>query len=138
MLIEFTPDFFIHVAEIDAQHRELINRLNDVGALMGRSPAASKEETEKTLEFLSSYVIKHFSDEEALQRKIGYPLYKEHLQDHQYYLREVDKLKEEYKKNGYSTQFEFQLNKSIILWILEHIMTADRNIGTYIREKTLR
>ena len=60
MIIALTKDMETGVSKIDEQHKELIDRLNQVSSMGLKS--FSKEETQKTLDFLGDYVVKHFSD----------------------------------------------------------------------------
>ena len=131
--MNFTPDLLTNVEFIDNQHKELFKRINDVVALGVKS--ISKEETEKTLNFLSSYIVKHFNDEEALQRQVGYPKNEWHRSQHQFYISECNKLKAEYSANGPSAQFTLLLNKSIIEWIVKHIKNVDVDLGRHINER---
>ena len=56
---------------IDAQHKELINRINKlVGACEN---GVCQLEAIRMLDFLSDYTDFHFREEEALQEKAGYP-----------------------------------------------------------------
>ena len=134
--MELTPDLLTSIPFIDMQHKDLINRINAVVALGALS--VSKEETEKTLEFLRMYIDKHFNDEEIIQRQFGYPKYEWHRGQHQYYISECMKLNAEYKKNGPSAQFTLILNKSIIDWIIKHIKTADVELGQYVNSQKKR
>ena len=131
-MIDFTPDLLTNVTAIDDQHKELFNRINAVVSMGHKS--ISKEETDKTLDMLGNYIVKHFGDEEALQRKYSYPKYEWHHEQHQTYIAEFQKLKAEYDKNGPSVQFTLQLNKSIIGWIVKHIKNVDVELGRFINE----
>jgi hemerythrin len=121
----------VGVLKIDAQHRELVERLNAVVALGTKS--VSKEETQKTLDMLGAYIIKHFGDEEALQKQSGYPKYEWHKAQHQIYVAEFGKLKNEFMANGVSAKFTLDLNNSIINWIVRHIKTVDVEFGKHYR-----
>jgi hemerythrin len=123
----------VGVPEIDEQHRELVNRLNQVTE-MGID-AVSREETKKTLDFLGDYVVKHFGDEEALQKKSGYPKYEWHKEQHKLFIDNFKKLKEEFITNGASLKYTMDLNNSIITWIVRHIKTADVELGKYISSR---
>ena len=121
----------VGVLEIDAQHLELVNRLNALIS-MGRD-AVSNEETRKTLEMLEEYIVKHFADEEALQRQNKYPEYESHREMHQLYISEFQKLKKEFTDNGHSLKFTMDLNNSLINWIVKHIKTADVELGKFLK-----
>ena len=121
----------VGVVEIDAQHMELVNRLNALLS-MGHD-AASKEESQRTLDMLEEYIIKHFSDEEELQRKNKYPEYESHKKLHQLFIDEFEKLKKEFEANGHSLKFTMDLNNSLINWIVKHIKSADVELGKFLK-----
>ena len=129
-MYKITNDMKTNVELIDKQHEELFSRINEVVSMSTK--AASKEETEKTLKFLGDYIVRHFSDEESLQRKHGYPKYEWHRQQHQNFVKAFNDLKQEYRNNGPSVQYTMQLNKSIIEWIVKHIKTVDVELGKHI------
>jgi hemerythrin len=121
----------IGVQKVDDQHRELVNRLNAVTSMGANS--VSKEETEKTIDFLCDYILLHFNDEEALQKQSGYPKYEWHKGQHQLYVAEIGKLKQEFFMNGASAKFTLDLNNSIVNWIVRHIKSADVEFGKFYR-----
>jgi hemerythrin len=121
------------VAKIDEQHKELVRRLND--ALSMGTKAVSREETQKTLDFLGEYIVKHFNDEEALQRQCNYSKYEWHKGQHQEYVNDFKKLREEFVANGPSAKFTVNLNVSLTNWIVKHIKSVDVEFGKYYQEK---
>jgi hemerythrin len=132
-MIQFTQNLMTNIKLIDDQHRELINHINAVSTMGTR--ATDKIEIEKTINALGAYIVKHFGDEEALQRKSGYPKYEWHRQQHQLYIAGFNDLKAEYASNGPSVQFALHLQKSIIDWILRHIKNVDVELGRFINQK---
>ena len=133
-MISMTKDLEVGVLEIDTQHMELINRLNALLA-MGHG-ADSREETQKTLDLLEQYIVKHFSDEEAIQRKNNYPEYEAHKKMHELYIAEFKKLEKEFAESGHSTKFTMDLNNSLINWIIKHIKSADVELGKFLKSKS--
>jgi hemerythrin len=128
-MLKLTEDMKVGVPKIDAQHQELIDRLNAVVSMGEKS--VSKEETQKTLDLLGDYIVKHFGDEEALQRQSGYPQYEWHKGQHQIYIDAFKKLEQEFAANGVSMKFTRDLNSSIINWIVKHIKSVDVALGKY-------
>jgi hemerythrin len=135
-MITLTSDMATGVTKIDEQHKELVNRINAVVSMGTQS--VSKEETQKTINFLGEYIIKHFGDEEALQRQCKYPKYEWHKEQHHIYINEFKKLKEEFSANGPSAKFTVSLNTSLINWIVRHIKTVDVELGRYYKEHHLQ
>ncbi len=130
-MITLSKDMEVGVQKIDAQHKELVDRLNSVLALGAKS--ITKEETQRTLDLLGDYIVKHFRDEEALQKQSGYPKYEWHKSQHQLYIDEFAKLKKEFASNGASAKFTLDLNNSIVNWIVRHIRSVDVEFGKYYR-----
>ena len=128
-MIALTKDMETGVAKVDEQHKELINRLNEITS-MGVN-AVSNEETKKTLNLLEKYIQKHFNDEEALQKQSGYPKYDWHKGQHQIYIDEFKKLEKEFAANGHSAKFTLDLSNSIINWIVKHIKSVDVDFGKH-------
>jgi hemerythrin len=131
-MVTLSKDMEVGVLEIDSQHMELVNRLNALTS-MGHD-AASKEETQKTLDLLEEYIVKHFADEEELQRKNKYPEYESHKKLHELYIDEFHKLKKEFADNGHSLKFTMDLNNSLINWIVKHIKSADVELGKFLKK----
>jgi len=131
IMIALSKDMEVGVAKIDAQHRELIDRINAVTSMGVKS--VSKEEAQKTLDLLETYVIKHFGDEEALQKQANYPKYEWHKGQHQLYIAEIKKLKKEFSDNGESAKFILDVSNSIINWIVRHIKSADVEFGKFLK-----
>lgn len=128
-MITLTRDMEIGVGKIDEQHRELIDRINAVSKMgMG---SVSRDETQKTIDLLGEYIIKHFNDEEALQKKSGFPKHEWHREQHKLFINGFENLKKEFMANGPSAKFTLDLSKSIIEWIVKHIKSADVEFGKY-------
>ena len=130
-MITLSKEMETGIDKIDEQHRELIARINAVTAMGTYS--VSKEETQKTIDLLGEYIVKHFSEEESLHQQSGYSKLKMHRELHQTYIKEFQMLKKEFIANGPSTRFTLSLNNSIINWIVRHIKSADVEFGKYYR-----
>ncbi len=130
-MVSLTNDMLIGIPKIDEQHKELIEMLNFASSAGSR--AFSAEETKKTLDFLGDYVVKHFADEETLQKQSGYPKYSMHKVLHADFVKEFLKFKKEFSVSGASAKFTLALNKTIIEWVVKHIKSADAEFGKYYK-----
>jgi len=130
-MLSLTKDMETGVEKIDTQHRELINRINNL--ISAGEKAASKEETQKTIDYLGEYIVEHFSDEQEIHLKSNYPKYEEHKAKHAYYVDDFTKLKNEFAANGTSMEFTMKLNGSLITWIVKHIKGDDVEFGRYYK-----
>ncbi|MDR1314918.1 MAG: bacteriohemerythrin [Deltaproteobacteria bacterium] len=126
----FTKSLETGVPKIDEQHKELFaqaDKLRDI---------AHKERIPETLEFLKSYVAKHFSMEEALMKASQYPKHAFHHQLHVEFVETFKKLYTEYKANGEKFATVLSINTVVNNWLREHIMKHDKEFADYYIQKT--
>lgn len=121
----------IGVPLIDGEHKELCDRIDQLFAACNQGKG--KEEIFKTLEFLEGYTIKHFSDEEKLQRSSTYPKCKEHKELHDYFKKQIADLKGELAKEGATIAVVSKTNYFLMNWLLNHIQKADSELAQYLK-----
>lgn len=81
MRYELTQDLLTGNQLIDSEHRQLFDAIN---ALMDAcAQGAGRTKINETVQFLNSYVSKHFRDEEQLQLQSKYPGYNAHHTFHE-------------------------------------------------------
>ncbi len=130
MYIKWREDLEIGIDEIDAQHKALFEKVNDL--LHACNTGKAKEEVVSTLEFLSEYVVTHFKDEEAYHRKYKYPHYKEHAKLHSDFVEEIEELKRAYEEEGTNLQLVVMVNQKVVNWLINHIGKADKAFGKFV------
>lgn len=120
----------IGVREIDRQHMELCGMLDDFydASVQGKGT----QEVVRLLEFLESYTIQHFADEEKLQLAIGYPNYQKHVEQHNEMRQRVSDMKKEISTWGATIPMVKAVNEAITAWLIRHIMGFDMDIKKYI------
>jgi hemerythrin len=128
--ITFTKDLEIGIAMIDEQHKELINRINNV--------SSTPNETQKTIDLLSEYVVKHFTDEQELHIKYNYPKAAEHKVLHQNFINEFDKIKKKFSGSEDAFKISLELIQFVVTWIIKHIKGVDIEFGRYYQENCLK
>ena len=89
MRAEFDDSLVTGNEMIDGQHRELIEKINNL--LDSCETSKDKLVAVKTLDYLADYTEFHFGEEEKLQESINYPGVNEHKKEH-------DKLVEKKRK----------------------------------------
>jgi len=119
-------------AEIDAQHRELFDRIDKL--LAASRERRSREEVGQMLTFLGDYVVQHFSAEERMMAAAGYPELPAHQAEHQRFVQEFAILYAEYKSEGPSTLFIIRVGNRVTGWLREHIYRTDRSLVQWLRQ----
>ena len=124
MTIEFDYNLITKNELIDSQHKELIDKINNL--VESCQKGANKEEAVKMLDYLSDYTVFHFSAEEKLQEQMGYPDIDRHKNQHAAFVESVGEMKEKLEKEGASESFADTVNKNVTQWLYNHIKVFDR------------
>ena len=86
-LLQWKPEYSVGVADVDLEHKALIEMINDTyGRLEQHGDSADIEEC---LGELHASIAAHFALEETLMRASAYPEYQAHKEDHEGLLDQV-------------------------------------------------
>ena len=129
-MIEWQDNLSIGVLEIDIQHKLLFDKFN---AFL----AACQAETEsdgvyRLFWFLEAYAVTHFTEEEKLMQRIGYPNYLNHRELHLHFAAEVGKLKERLRTEGPTESLVATIRMFVSGWLIEHISRVDGAVGRFV------
>ncbi len=135
MTIEFDASLVTGNETIDAQHKELIERIAKLITCCEQN--GGKLEAIKVLDFLSDYVEYHFSAEEKLQEEAEYPGIAEHKEKHAEFKQAVKELYEMLEEvEGPTEEFVNAVKKNVLDWLLVHIKGFDCSVASYINMKS--
>lgn len=132
MLIEWNNDLTTGYSTIDEQHKELINRFNSI--LDACNHGKGKEEVKNLLQFLGEYVKSHFAMEEELQQRYHYPEYALHKQEHVGFIRDFNKLQNQFDEEGATLSLVIQTNQALVDWLIRHINGTDKKLAAFLRK----
>ncbi|MEW6107830.1 MAG: bacteriohemerythrin [Nitrospirota bacterium] len=133
MTIEWTDDLATGVDDIDNQHRELFNKINNL--LQACRQGKGKDEVKKVIQFLDDYVITHFSAEEKYMDKYDYPGYPGHRAQHQEFMENFSHLKRQFEEEGVGIYLVLNTNRMVVDWLINHIRKLDRSLGAFLKSK---
>ena len=136
MKVEWQEYLSVGVEEIDLQHKLLFDKYNAFFTAYYEGRGA--EEVIRLFSFLGDYVATHFSDEERLQQRIGFPDYQKHREQHLQLTRKVAELKERLGKEGPGPGIISSAGLLMTGWLIEHISIMDRAIGRFMTEMQSR
>ncbi|GHU26733.1 hemerythrin [Spirochaetia bacterium] len=117
--------------QIDHQHKQLIAALNNL--IKASQSGKGCTEIFRTLDFLTGYTIKHFTDEEALQITYGYPDYLMHRQIHEDFKKTVGALTVRLHNEGPHRALVEEVITSVESWLLNHIKGDDFRMATFVK-----
>ena len=116
---------------IDSQHRQIFKLTSDLIEAFENNKG--NEVIDKTLNFLASYTVRHFTDEEALQLEHEFPDYENHKRAHEDFKEKIEEMTRQYRQDSASLDFGSRVNSIIVRWLLKHIKREDSKIAEHIR-----
>lgn len=130
MKYEITSDLETGNARIDNQHRQLFKAVNDL--LDACAQGKGRAQLQPVADFLTSYVDKHFKDEEQLQVQTSYPGYSAHRQFHEGYKRELNQVARELSAKGPDIVLLGKINQ-VVGTLVNHIRIEDKKVAQHVK-----
>ncbi|MVX66621.1 bacteriohemerythrin [Clostridium chromiireducens] len=132
MYLDWDWTLNIGIDNIDNQHKELINRLDQL--LISIKEGKGNEEVTKTLDFLEEYVVKHFNEEEEIQTKINYPLFNIQHKQHEEFKSDLKEFRRVFDTQGTSAILALNIQERLADWLKNHITNLDKDLGDFMIE----
>ncbi len=124
MAIIWNPEWMATgIPEVDEQHQELIRHFNEFHEAMvhGKGQATAI----RLLGFLADYTETHFTCEERCMNKYHCPAAAANLTAHNSLRQEIARLRGRIKDNKLSIVDLVNVERTLGVWIQEHICTVD-------------
>src|SRR3990172_8154833 len=102
-IAQWNEELATGVSRVDGQHKELINKINELHAAL--SQGKGKDMVEDAIQFLARYVVEHFQMEEMLMVAHNYPSYEAHKKQHDKFVQDFTDLVNDYNATGNSSFF---------------------------------
>lgn len=130
VFVKWDERYSVGIPLMDSQHKELIRLTNDLyrSCLVGEE--AARTNFLAAMKGTVDYVKRHFSTEEKLLLKVGYPELAEHKREHEAFVKHI--LDE---AQSFTEGKKFVPNMFVRYlrdWILSHIAVADKRYAAFI------
>ena len=122
-------------AMIDGDHRELIAIINLAEQVINQS--GSRRDLMKVLDRLEAYTQMHFVREEALQKRMRYPLDEAHKKEHGKLITTLKEIRRQVEEASDPCSYEQSLSGLAELlrkWLIRHILDHDLRMRPYIQQ----
>jgi hemerythrin len=128
-LIKWREEFCTGIPGIDYEHRELIEQINTVYALIDKNTDNNQLEKEQVIDHLGDIygsISAHFALEERMMEKHGYDQYEEHQMDHERLLDDIQDITDEFE---ITTELnDEKLKQRLNDWFQNHFKTHDSRL----------
>jgi hemerythrin len=132
MSFTWTEDLATGVTDIDAQHKELISKVNALIAACNEG--RDRGEIGKYLDFLCEYIAYHFAAEEREMTGRSYPGLAAHETQHEQFKRQVNDLFRQFSLHGASVQVVLMTIHASGTWLVNHIQQTDREMAAFLKK----
>jgi len=126
--------YSVGVAEIDRQHKKLIELINTLHDAM--SQGKGKQVVDTVLADLIKYCGTHFALEEKYMAETGYPDFESHREKHRKMTQKVLALQAEVKAG--KKMITMEVMKFLEQWLDKHILGTDKKYGPHLNAKGIR
>ena len=128
----WTDDMSVGVAMFDAEHKEIVELINELDENM-RAGSADLN-LDKASEGLFAHTEQHLCHEEEYFERVQYPLAAEHKAYHDELRQQIVRIREE-MDNGNSTVLGAELLRFLREWLVPHIEFDDKKYGAFLNTK---
>jgi len=126
---EWTEEMSVGVELLDADHRALINWINQLESI---SEEATRDiHWDDWFRKLNNYIRFHFSREEKVMETCGFQELVDHRQEHLRFEQEVAALRE-HCHPGMEVSLVARLLELLRYWLKDHILVSDRKYVRYV------
>ena len=126
-MLQWSDQFETEHPLVDTQHRMLISYINRLEDL-ARNTNPSRVEVElfsRFIEFLETYILTHFRDEEGCMNRFKCPIRVDNKIAHRAFLEFFRKFKLRLDGEGYRPEVVQELHDACSAWIQQHILRID-------------
>jgi len=123
-LLQWRDEFSVGIAEVDHEHRELIELISEL-----QQELQTGSDTQKIMLSLGeiyAQISSHFALEEKMMRDTRYQAYAEHKEDHETLLDDLRDIMDAVEDDG--TLDEVQLSDDLNRWFSDHFRNHDAKL----------
>ena len=124
-VLEWRPEFETGIADVDHEHRELIDLINSLHDELGKD--APDETVGAFLGEIFARISAHFALEESIMRKHNYDQYIDHKTDHEKLLDDIRDIMDDFE-SGEFVAYDEALAEVVHDWFVDHFKTKDARL----------
>jgi len=122
ILIHWKEEYSLNIHRIDEQHKKLIDMINVLHNSLSQNE--KDDILDQVISDMIDYSFIHFRDEEKYFIQFGYENATEHILEHQYFLKNAEKLRQDHSLNDPTLKYEVVM--FLQKWFTNHIMHSDK------------
>ncbi len=132
-MLAWKDEYSVDVAALDDQHKELFKLLNDLNEALEQEESV---DIDYALTQMHVYMLFHFTSEEHLLAKYGYPDLEQHVEEHRKFKTKVEDFQQQCLENR--QKLAEQVRDYLMEWIGSHVLETDKEYSTFLSLKVKR
>jgi len=125
MTLDWNVKYFLGIPEMDAEHCRIIEMITLLDHVKGRPDPL--QSVWKVVNDMANYVTTHFTHEESLMERSGYPDLSRHRDAHRLFEEKVLDLRSRASLDS------DEIRQLLQQWLEEHILKMDRAYVTHVQ-----
>jgi hemerythrin len=117
--------------ELDAQHKEIIAKFNELSAAIEYGYGTDLELAGDILDFLQFYAVWHFGREEQCMAQYQCPVAQINKQAHAEFVEKFNRFYQHWQEHGMDINVTYQTFIELEEWIRNHICRIDTQLRAY-------
>jgi len=126
---EWTPAYAVGVRQIDEEHQKLFSLAETMHRAM--LEGKGKSALQSLLADLVAYTCYHFTHEEQLMDRVGYPDYQSHRQEHEEAKSTIHAMQA--RAAAGEVTMTIEVMQFLMDWVKRHVIASDCRIGRYMK-----
>ncbi len=131
-MVELTDTFVIECEELDKDHGRLVEMVNEISE---RIDSGNIDDCRSRVLELVNFAKGHFSREEQLLIKTGYPDVGKHCKHHRELDRKMEHILEFAEKVAVNEMAGESLKKELVYFVMDDVITTDMDFKEFIADK---
>jgi hemerythrin len=129
-IFEWREEYRTNIQSLDDDHRKLFECAD---AFYRKLSLKEDVDIDGLFSFLAGYAERHFNDEELLMRQYSFPGLERHQFEHRQFFRDIAGIRNQFQASTAHSGME--CIKFLRDWVIRHILTTDRQYGTFLNER---
>ncbi|OAN53150.1 cyclic nucleotide-binding protein [Paramagnetospirillum marisnigri] len=128
--LPWRPEYSVNIQRIDNHHRRLLELSSRLIEAMRKNKGET--ETAESMEALIAFALYHFTEEEMMLKRYGYPELQGHGSKHKRLMAQVHDLEQRIAARSMSVAEVLAFLED---WIITHILMEDRRYAPFVNDK---
>lgn len=128
-MVQLSETFLMESQSLDKDHQKLVEMVNEITQMLDRGETENCKT--KVVDFIK-FVKSHFTREEQLLNKVGYPNVEKHQKHHKELYPKMNHMLEFAELVAVNEKARESLKKELVFFVMDDVITTDLDFKNFI------